>query len=70
MSSSVPCPLPLLSPEPTLILPAGATEPTVARAGLPEHAPVLLMPHLDTFLPLVLVKFVLFQDPGKTMHGE
>eukprot|EP00069_Balaena_mysticetus_P002717 bmy_16022T0 len=47
---------------------AWAVEPTVARAGLPEHAPVLFMPHLDPFLPLVLVKFVLFQDPGKTMH--
>ena len=48
----------------------GQWKPTVARAGLPEHAPMLLMPHLDPFLPLVLVELVLFQDPGKTMGNE
>ena len=45
-------------------------ESTVPRVGLPEHAPVLLMPHLDPFLPLVLVKLVLLQDPGKMMWGQ
>lgn len=48
----------------------GQWKPIVTGAGLPEHAPVFLMPHLDPLLPLVFVEFVLLQDPGKTMDSE
>lgn len=69
-SSSVPSPLPLISPEPVSFSLQGQCKPTVARSGLPEHAPMLLMPYLDPFLPLVLVELVLLQDPGKTVGSE
>lgn len=32
----------------------------------PNHALVLFMPHLNPFLPLLLVKFVLIQNSEKT----
>lgn len=70
INSSVPSPLALLSPKPTLILSTRAVEPTVARENSPEHASVFLMPHLDPLLPLVFVEFVLLQDPGKIICRE
>lgn len=37
-------------------------------AAVPQHSLVLLMPHLDSFLPLILIQLVLLQNPG--FNGE
>lgn len=59
------------SPQNPLSFPSiRAVGPVAAWAGLPEHAPVFLMPHLDPLLPLVLVEFMLLQDSGKTMGDK
>lgn len=34
------------------------------KAAVPQHSLVLLMPHLDSFLPLILIQLVLLQNPG------
>lgn len=33
-------------------------------AGVPQQSLVLLVPHLDSFLPLILIQLVLLQNPG------
>lgn len=32
--------------------------------AVPQHSLVLLMPHLNSFLPLILIQLVLLQNPG------
>lgn len=58
------------SVDPSLILPARPVRLTAGRVGLPEHAPVFLVPHLDPLFPLVLVELVLLQDSRKTVSGQ
>lgn len=55
---------------PTLILLARPVRLTAGRRGLPEHASVFLMPHLDPLFPLVFVEFVLLQDSAKIVNDQ
>lgn len=38
--------------------------------AIPEHPPMFLMPHLDSFFPLILVKFMLFQNSTRQRDGR